>query len=131
MSKKYAILVSIVLMTVATALMTMLILWILQRFSLEGVIVVGLCCVALFWGWVIRWLHTTGKLTMSHILVIWMVATGTVMGGASYYLAYRGITATLETLSRYVMVETVAGTAGYFIKSGFENVKKNNNNRDL
>ena len=58
------------------------------------------------------------------------------MGGASYYLAYRGITANLETLSRYVMVEVVAGVGGYFVKSGVENVigtlsSKNSVKRDL
>jgi hypothetical protein len=86
-----------------------------------------------FWGGVIRWLHKEDRLTVSHILVIWMVATGTLMGAASYYLAYLDKTATLETLSRYVMVETVAASAGYFIKSGVENINKNKSTqkRDL
>lgn len=134
MRKNITILIFAALTLVATAFMTALILWILRHHSLEGVLIFTVCCVAAFWGWVIRWLHATGRLTMSHILVIWMVASGTVMGGMSYFLAYRGITATLETLSRYVMVETVAGSAGYFIKSAIENavVKiKNNPNRDL
>jgi len=103
------------------ALATAAVLWVLKSYSLEGVLVLGICCVAAFWGWVISWLHADGRLTLSHVIVIWLVASGTVMGGASYYLAYREITATLETLSRYVMVETVAGSAGYFLKSAIEN----------
>ena len=79
----------------------------------------------------IHWLYKDGRITFSHVLVIWLVASGTVMSGASYYLAYRGITSTLETLSRYVMVETVAGSAGYFLKSAVENaaniIKKQDN----
>jgi hypothetical protein len=111
--------ISLTVLAICTATAT--ILWILRHCALEGVLVFGVCCVAAFWGWIIRWLFKDGRITFSHILVIWMVASGTVMGGASYYLAYREITATLETLSRYVMVETVAGSAGYFLKSVVEN----------
>lgn len=50
-----------------------------------------------------------------------MVWTGTILSGASYYLAYKGLTANLETLSRYIMVEVVAGVGGYFVKSSIEN----------
>ena len=63
-----------------------------------------------------------GRITFSHVLVVWLMASGTVMGGASYYLAFRGVTDTLETLAHYVMVETVAGSAGYLAKSTMENV---------
>ena len=101
---------------------TALIVWLLQRDGLETVLVMVVTASALAWGWVIRWLYKDGRITVSHILVIWMVWTGTVMGGASYYLAYRGITNDLETLSRYIMVEVVAGVGGYFVKSGVENV---------
>lgn len=124
--------VSMTLLSVTAT--TVLVLWILRHHSLEGVFVFGVCCVAAFWGWVLRWLYSDGRLTFSHVLVMWLVASGTVMGAASYYLAYRGITATLETLSRYVMVETVAGSAGYFLKSAVENAVdkiKGNNKKDL
>lgn len=85
-----------------------------------------------FWGWVLRWLYRDGRMTVSHILVIWLTASSTVMTAASYYLAYRGVTAVLETLSRYVMVETVAGSAGYFIKSALENTRRSGlGKRDL
>ena len=84
--------------------------------------ILGIIGVAVFWGWVLRWLYTDGRITFSHVLVIWLMASGTVMGGASYYLALRGITDTLETLAHYVMVETVAGSAGYLAKSTMENV---------
>lgn len=135
MKKAAAALGAVAMTLISIVAMTVLILWILRHNSLEGVLVFGVCCVAAFWGWVIRWLYAAGRLTVSHILVIWMVASGTVMSGASYYLAYRGITSTLETLSRYVMVETVAGSAGYFLKSAIENttdkIKNTTTKRDL
>lgn len=105
----------------------------LRRWAgLEGILIFGVVCVAAFWGWVLRWLYRDGRMTVSHILVIWLTASGTVMTAASYYLAYRGVTAVLETLSRYVMVETVAGSAGYFIKSALENTRRSGlGKRDL
>lgn len=92
--------------------------------GLEAVVMLAIILSAAFWGWVIRWLWKDGRITLSHIFGIWLVWTGTLMGAMSYYLAYRGITANLETLSRYVMVEVVAGVGGYFIKSAVENVAK-------
>lgn len=98
------------------------IMWLLRSYGLEAMLILFVAGSGAFWGWVILWLWKDGRITLSHILVIWMVWTGTILGGASYYLAYRGITANLETLSRYVMVEVVAGIGGYFVKSGVENV---------
>lgn len=98
------------------------IMWLLRSYGLEAMLILFVAGSGAFWGWIIRWLWKDGRITLSHILVIWMVWTGTILGGASYYLAYRGITANLETLSRYVMVEVVAGIGGYFVKSGVENV---------
>lgn len=104
----------------------------LRIFGLEALVMLAIILSAGFWGWVIRWLWTDGRITVSHILCIWIVWTGTLMGAMSYYLAYRGITANLETLSRYVMVEVVAGVGGYFIKSAVENVaKKSESKKDL
>lgn len=103
------------------------IVWLLGAYGLEAAVVLAVAGTAAFWGWVIRWLWRDGRITLSHILVIWMVATGTLLGGASYYFAYRGIDANLETLSRYIMVEVVAGIGGYFIKSGVEYVSRNQN----
>lgn len=93
--------------------------------GLEALVLLVVILTAAFWGWVIHWLWDDGRITLSHIFGVWLVWTGTMMGGMSYYLAYRGITANLETLSRYVMVEVVAGVGGYFIKSAVENVTKN------
>lgn len=98
---------------------------VLHFVGLEALVMLAVILSAAFWGGVIRWLWKDGRITLSHIFGIWMVWTGTLMGGMSYYLAYRGITANLETLSRYVMVEVVAGVGGYFAKSAIENVAKN------
>ena len=121
------------LTVLAIAMLTTAALVVLKFFALEGLMIFSVCCASAFWGWVIYWLHSSGRITFSHILVIWLVASGTIMSGASYYLAYREITATLETLSRYVMVETVAGSAGYFIKSAVENATNiiTNKKRDM
>lgn len=98
------------------------ILYLLRHWGLEAMLILFIALSAAGWGWVLRWLWSDGRITLSHILVIWMVWTGTVLSGASYYLAYRGLSADLETLSRYIMVEVVAGVGGYFVKSGVENV---------
>lgn len=103
-------------------------IWLLRCFGLEAVLIAFVTGSGTCWGWTIRWLWKDGRITLSHILVIWMVWTGTILGGASYYLAYRGLTSDLETLSRYVMVEVVAGIGGYFVKSGVENVLKSKQN---
>lgn len=100
--------------------LTFFAIWLVKWYSLQGIFIFIAACVAGFWGWVIRWLYIDGRLTVSHILVIWLVATGTIMGMASYFLADSGSSDTLETLSRYVMVEVVAGSVGYFLKSGVE-----------
>lgn len=97
-------------------------LYLLRHWGLEAILLLFVALSAAGWGWVIRWLWIDGRITLSHILVVWMVWTGTVLSGASYYLAYRGLSADLETLSRYIMVEVVAGVGGYFVKSGVENV---------
>ena len=119
---KPARLVYVLLTALGAVLVTAGVLLLRKYFGAEGILVLGIICVAIFWGWVLRWLYADGRITFSHILVIWLMASGTVMGGASYYLALRGFTDTLETLARYVMVETVAGSAGYFIKSTMENI---------
>lgn len=114
-------------LTIGTVLtMTAAALYILRHWGLEAMLILFVTASGAFWGWVIRWLWRDGRITLSHILVIWMVWTGTILSGASYYLAYRGLTSDLETLSRYVMVEVVAGIGGYFVKSGIENVSVRN-----
>lgn len=113
---------------------TTAILYIRERYQLEGIVVLVSCSAAAFWGLVLRWLYKDGRLTVSHIIGIWLILAGTLMGGASYYLAYRGISANLETLSRYALVDVAAGAGGYMIKSGFENaikIKKSDDRRDL
>lgn len=139
-AKKRAKLRRMTAYTVATVagvlIVTAAVLHILRHFGLEAVLILVIAGSAAAWGWVVRWLWIDGRITMSHIFAIWMVWTGTIMGGASYYLAYREITANLETLSRYVMVEVVAGVGGYFVKSGVENVigtlsSKSGGKRDL
>ena len=119
---KPARLVYVLLTALGAVLVTAGVLLLRHYFGAEGILVLGIIGAAIFWGWVLRWLYADGRITFSHVLVIWLVASGTVMGGASYYLALRGITDTLETLARYVMVETVAGSAGYFVKSTMENI---------
>lgn len=112
-------------MTVIAVLVTTFICnYTCQRFGLEAMLILFVTVSGAIWGWVIRWLYVAGKLTVSHIIVIWMVWTGTVLGGVSYYLAFMGITDNLETLSRYIMVELVAGVGGYFVKGGVENALK-------
>lgn len=106
----------------AVVIATASVLYLLRHWGLEAMLIFFIALSAAGWGWVLRWLWADGRITLSHILVIWMVWTGTVLSGASYYLAYRGINADLETLSRYIMVEVVAGVGGYFAKSGVENV---------
>lgn len=115
-------LVYVLLTALGTILVTAGVLLLRKYFGAEGILILGIIGVAVFWGWVLRWLYTDGRITFSHVLVIWLMASGTVMGGTSYYLALRGITDTLETLAHYVMVETVAGSAGYLAKSTMENV---------
>lgn len=105
----------------AIAVITAAIIYVLRHWGLEAMLVLFVVISAAMWGWVIRWRYRQGALTISHILVIWMVWTGTILGGASYYLAYLDKTSSLETLSRYVMVEVVAGVGGYFVKAGVEN----------
>ncbi len=126
-------LVYVLLTALGTILATWGVLLLRKYFGAEGILILGIIGVAVFWGWVLRWLHADGRVTFSHVLVIWLMASGTVMGGASYYLALRGITDTLETLARYVMVETVAGSAGYLAKSTMENVmgRKNPPGQDV
>ena len=115
-------LVYVLLTALGTALVTAGVLLLRKYFGAEGILILGIVCVAVFWGWVLRWLYTDGRIAFSHVLVIWLMASGTVMGGASYYLALRGITDTLETLAHYAMVEMVAGSTGYLAKSTMENV---------
>ena len=105
------------------------IMYLLRFYGLEAMLILFIAMSAAGWGWVLRWLWKDGRITLSHILVIWMVWTGTVLSGASYYLAYRGLSADLETLSRYIMVEVVAGVGGYFVKSGVENVVGKSRNK--
>lgn len=127
-------LVYVLLTAMGTILVTVGVLLLRRFFGAEGILILGIIGVSVFWGWVLRWLHADGRITFSHVLVIWLVASGTVMGGTSYYLAYRGITDTLETLSHYVMVETVAGSAGYLVKSTVENTmgrKSNTTGQDI
>ena len=115
-------LVYVLLTALGTILATAGVLLLRKFFGAEGIFILGIIGVAVFWGWVLRWLYTDGRITFSHVLVVWLMASGTVMGGASYYLALRGVTDTLETLAHYVMVETVACSAGYLAKSTMENV---------
>ncbi|MBR2266499.1 MAG: hypothetical protein IJ882_07570 [Paludibacteraceae bacterium] len=106
---------------VAVLFVSLAVYAILRFLGLEAMLILFLVASAAIFGWITKWLATSKRLTVSHLLVLWIVWTGTVLSGTSYYLAYRGMTANLETLSRYIMVEVVAGAVGYFIKSGVEN----------
>lgn len=106
---------------VAVLFVSLAVYAILRLLGLEAMLILFVVASAAVFGWITKWLASDGRLTVSHLLVLWMVWTGTVLSGTSYYLAYRGMTANLETLSRYIMVEVVAGATGYFIKSGVEN----------
>ena len=125
MSKKMRqLLLMVALSVVGVLVLSASVLYILRHFGLEAVLILVVSGTGAGWGWVIRWLWKSKRITVSHILVIWMVWTGTILGGASYYLAHRGSSAHHETLSRYVMVEVVAGVGGYFVKSRVENVAR-------
>ena len=126
----------------AVTLCTAVIVALLNNFGLESVIVLCVVIGSGFWGWMIKWLYDNDRLTVSHLIAIWVIFTGTMFSGASYYLAYRGIDNNLETLSHYIMVEVVAVIAGYYMKSGTEaiarhklnaaiiNSQQNTNNQD-
>lgn len=131
--KIYQVIVYAILTLLGVVALTGAIIWLLSNYGLEAVLIFVVAGTGALWGWVIHWLYKDGRITVSHILVIWIVWTGTIMGGASYYMAYRGIDANLETLSRYIMIELVASIVGYFVKSGLENVKSHQENvkRDL
>ena len=122
---------------IAVLFVAMIVYAILKLLGLEAMLILFVVTSAAIFGWITKWLATSKKLTVSHLLVLWMVWTGTILSGTSYYLAYRGMTANLETLSRYIMVEVVAGASGYFIKSGVENTaerlkaRKHNNDDDM
>lgn len=122
---------------IAVLFVAMIVYAILKLLGLEAMLILFVVTSAAIFGWITKWLATSKKLTVSHLLVLWMVWTGTILSGTSYYLAYRGMTANLETLSRYIMVEVVAGASGYFIKSGVENTaerlkaRKRDNDDDM
>ena len=122
---------------IAVLFVAMIVYAILKLLGLEAMLILFVVTSAAIFGWITKWLATSKKLTVSHLLVLWMVWTGTILSGTSYYLAYRGMTANLETLSRYIMVEVVAGASGYFIKSGVENTaerlkaRKHDNDDDM
>ncbi|MDR0946250.1 MAG: hypothetical protein LBM87_00690 [Ruminococcus sp.] len=103
---------------------------VMRFMHIEGIILIAVSGITVAAGMLIRYLHKNNKLTLSHILVIYLVATGTILGGLSYYFAFIELTNTLEQLSKYIMIETVAGSAGYFIKAGFENINKIRDQRD-
>lgn len=92
-----------------------------------------------FLGWLLLWLHSTERMTFSHIIVAWLVVNGTCLLWGVMYLAVTGAENIAETLGRYVVTELL-GTVGVSLaKSIVENLSKNNNwpdrsndnNRDL
>lgn len=92
-----------------------------------------------FLGWLLLWLHSTERMTFSHVLVAWLVVNGTCLLWGVMYLAVTGAENIAETLGRYVVTELL-GTVGVSLaKSIVENLSKNNswpdrandNNRDL
>ena len=74
-------LVYVLLTALGTILVTAGVLVLRKYFGAEGILILGIISVAVFWGWVLRWLYTDGRITFSHVLVIWLMASGTVMGG--------------------------------------------------
>lgn len=122
MKRHPELLLNIVVSIALIVIFTSVELALLINYSLEAVLLSFIALSSVAWGWVVHWLHKDGRITFSHILTIWLVLTGTILGGCSYYLSFKGISYNLEELSRYVMVETVAAPAGYFIKSAVENV---------
>jgi Skp family chaperone for outer membrane proteins len=121
---------SICCATIAFSVLSAFLILVMQFMHIEGIILIAVSGITVSAGMLIRYLHKNNKLTLSHILVIYLVATGTILGGLSYYFAFIELTNTLEQLSKYIMIETVAGSAGYFIKAGFENITKIREQRD-
>ena len=79
-----------------------------------------------FMGWAIWLLNCQNKLTVSHIIVLWLIVNGTCVLWGVLYLAATGAEQIAETLGRYVVTELL-GTIGFFLaKSTVENLSINN-----
>jgi predicted nucleic acid-binding Zn finger protein len=100
-------------------------IFLLRNFGLESLYILAIASICTACGYFVRWLHKDGRITVSHIIAVWIVGTGTIFLLSNYYLAYRGIAANLETLGRYIAVEMVAGVFGYYGKSLGEKVSAN------
>ena len=58
-------LVYVLLTALGTVLVTAGVLLLRKYFGAEGILVLGIICVAIFWGWVLRWLYADGRITFS------------------------------------------------------------------
>lgn len=80
-----------------------------------------------FLGWMLYLLNARGKLTFSHIIVVWLIVNGTCVMWGVLYLAATGADQIAETLGRYVVTELL-GTIGFSLaKNTIENLSVNNN----
>ena len=79
-----------------------------------------------FLGWMLFLLNERGKLTFSHIIVLWLIVNGTCVLWGVLYLAVTGAEQIAETLGRYVVTELLGTAGAALVKNCVENLSINN-----
>lgn len=114
------------LLCAAASLFSLAACWVLWNWGLKVLIVSGAMFAGFALVWVCWWLNDTGRLDTSKIMVFALIYIGSLMAGATYYLAYLDKAEIAEALSKVVVTELIAPPALLLLKALFENFSKNN-----
>jgi FtsH-binding integral membrane protein len=76
-------------------------------------------------GMCVSWLYKDGRLRLSHIIVLWIMLSGTAIMCSTVWLAYIGSAQIAESLAATVASTMIAEAIGYAAGSAAEHVTQN------
>jgi len=111
-----------ILIPIAVCIVTDFILKFAGIYGPNGIFVFGVVCIAALFAICVRWLYKDGRLRLSHIIVLWVMLSGTAIMASTVFLAYIGSAQIAESLSATVASTMIAEAIGYAASSAGEHI---------
>lgn len=110
---------------IAIVAITYAIIMLVNTYGAEALFILTLVIIGMVFGLCIRWLYKDGRLRLSHIIVLWIMLSGTGIMCGTLFLADAGKQQIAESLAATVASTMIAEAIGYAAGSAVEHVTQN------